>query len=162
MKNRVGTSRNGFTIVELLIVVVVIAILAAITIVAYNGVTAQAKTSKGASEAAMILKKLELYRTNFGDAALPLQSNQNWDATSDLSSTSPETKLPSNLLALRGTDNSTDASITDYANISNNASGKPALYVFFACVNNGLITGEKIPYADYSTKTLKWVRTGNC
>ncbi len=35
----------GFTIVELLIVVVVIAILAAITIVAYNGVTQRAKVS---------------------------------------------------------------------------------------------------------------------
>ena len=38
-------NKNGFTIVELLIVVVVIAILAAITIVAYNGVQTRAKTS---------------------------------------------------------------------------------------------------------------------
>lgn len=36
---------NGFTIVELLIVVVVIAILAAITIVSFNGVQARAKYS---------------------------------------------------------------------------------------------------------------------
>jgi len=36
------TSRRGFTIVELLIVVVVIAILAAITIVSYNGITNKA------------------------------------------------------------------------------------------------------------------------
>jgi len=40
---------DGFTIVELLIVVVVIAILAAITIVSYNGVQAQAKRSAIAS-----------------------------------------------------------------------------------------------------------------
>lgn len=39
-------TRRGFTIVELLIVVVVIAILATITIVSYNGITNQAKTSK--------------------------------------------------------------------------------------------------------------------
>jgi len=38
-------SRGGFTIVELLIVVVVIAILAAITIVSYNGITASAEES---------------------------------------------------------------------------------------------------------------------
>lgn len=36
---------KGFTIVELLIVVVVIAILAAITVVSYNGITAQAEDS---------------------------------------------------------------------------------------------------------------------
>lgn len=35
---KVGKNKQGFTIVELLIVVVVIAILAAITIVAYNGI----------------------------------------------------------------------------------------------------------------------------
>ena len=42
---RQGSARRGFTIVELLIVVVVIAILAAITLVAYNGITANAKES---------------------------------------------------------------------------------------------------------------------
>ena len=36
---------NGFTIVELLIVIVIIGILAAITIVAYNGITARAQTT---------------------------------------------------------------------------------------------------------------------
>ena len=35
--------RRGFTIVELLIVIVVIGILAAITIIAYNGVQVRAK-----------------------------------------------------------------------------------------------------------------------
>lgn len=39
------TSRRGFTIVELLIVIVVIAILAAITIVAYNGLQQRANVS---------------------------------------------------------------------------------------------------------------------
>lgn len=49
-------NKNGFTIVELLIVIVVIAILATITIVSYNGVTGRAKSVaitnslRGASE----------------------------------------------------------------------------------------------------------------
>jgi prepilin-type N-terminal cleavage/methylation domain-containing protein len=44
-KTNLKNSHKGFTIVELLIVVVVIAILAAITIVAYNGIQTRAKTS---------------------------------------------------------------------------------------------------------------------
>ena len=36
----IRTDKHGFTIVELLIVIVVIAILAAITVVAYNGIQA--------------------------------------------------------------------------------------------------------------------------
>ncbi len=55
-------SRSGFTIVELLIVIVVIAILAAITIVAYNGIQQRAKFSKLQSDLGLIRKSLELYR----------------------------------------------------------------------------------------------------
>lgn len=50
---------RGFTIVELLIVIVVIAILAAITIVAYNGIQNRAKTSSAQSAANVVLKKAE-------------------------------------------------------------------------------------------------------
>jgi prepilin-type N-terminal cleavage/methylation domain-containing protein len=47
---QVGKNKNGFTIVELLIVIVVIGILAAITIVAFNGVTKRANTAAVQSE----------------------------------------------------------------------------------------------------------------
>lgn len=57
----IKTKNQGFTIVELLIVVVVIAILAAITIVSYNGITNKANASAAASTAATIQKKAELY-----------------------------------------------------------------------------------------------------
>ena len=52
---------NGFTIVELLIVIVVIAILAAISIVAYNGIQARGKASAAQSAATSLDKKLEIY-----------------------------------------------------------------------------------------------------
>lgn len=160
MKISIATSKKGFTIVELLIVVVVIAILAAITIVSYNGVTARAKSSKVAGEASMVLKKLELYRTNTG--SLPLQANQNWDLSSDVSSSFPETKLPNSMIVVRGQDNTPDGDVTEFDLIASNANASPAGYVFFACVTSGTITGEKIPYADFTTKTLKWIRTGSC
>jgi prepilin-type N-terminal cleavage/methylation domain-containing protein len=52
---------NGFTIVELLIVVVVIAILAAITIVSYNGITNRAKATAAQSLVSQIAKKISVY-----------------------------------------------------------------------------------------------------
>jgi len=57
-------SEKGFTIVELLIVIVVIGILAAIVIVAYNGVTQQANTSKARSNAQSVQKVLEAMNAN--------------------------------------------------------------------------------------------------
>lgn len=52
---------NGFTIVELLIVVVVIAILAAITIVSYNGIQNRARQSAAASTLRQAVIKISLY-----------------------------------------------------------------------------------------------------
>lgn len=53
------TKSSGFTIVELLIVIVVIAILAAITIVAYNGIQNRAKASAAQSASNTMIKKAE-------------------------------------------------------------------------------------------------------
>lgn len=59
--------RRGFTIVELLIVVVVIAILAAITIVSYNGISNRAKNSAAASSAEQAAKKVMAYAITNAD-----------------------------------------------------------------------------------------------
>lgn len=56
-------SQKGFTIVELLIVIVVIGILAAIVIVAFNGVQARANLTSAKSAAATIQKKAEAYNS---------------------------------------------------------------------------------------------------
>jgi prepilin-type N-terminal cleavage/methylation domain-containing protein len=57
---------RGFTIVELLIVIVVIGILAAITIVAYNGVQSRARNSSAQSAAENMAKKIEAYNATTG------------------------------------------------------------------------------------------------
>jgi len=51
----------GFTIVELLIVIVVIAILAAVTIVAYNGIQTRARASSVSSSLTQAAKKIAMY-----------------------------------------------------------------------------------------------------
>jgi prepilin-type N-terminal cleavage/methylation domain-containing protein len=66
--------QQGFTIVELLIVIVVIAILAAITIVAYNGVQNRSKLTAAQSAATNTAKKAELYNTDKSSYATSLST----------------------------------------------------------------------------------------
>ena len=60
-------NRRGFTIVELLIVIVVIAILAAITIVAYNGIQNRAKQSAAQSAVSQASKKVMTWAVQNND-----------------------------------------------------------------------------------------------
>jgi general secretion pathway protein G len=59
--------QKGFTIVELLIVVVVIGILAAIVVVAYNGVTSSTHESAVKNDLSSFAKKMEVYKATNGD-----------------------------------------------------------------------------------------------
>lgn len=59
--------KRGFTIVELLIVIVVIGILASITIVAYNGIQQRARDTQRKSDLASIAKVLQLGTVSTND-----------------------------------------------------------------------------------------------
>lgn len=59
-------SKSGFTIVELLIVIIVTAILAAITIVAYNGVQQRARITAMHTGLNSAYKLLEVYKIDHG------------------------------------------------------------------------------------------------
>ena len=59
-------NRYAFTIVELLVVIVVIAILAAITIVAYNGIQQRSRDAKRISDLEQIEKGLHLWSASTG------------------------------------------------------------------------------------------------
>ena len=63
------TKSRGFTIVELLIVIVVIAILAAITIVAYNGITKNANSSAAKSNADSVRAYANAYQADPANTA---------------------------------------------------------------------------------------------
>lgn len=63
---------RGFTIVELLIVIVVVAVLAAITIVAYNGVQDRARQSKISSDLAMLQRAIMTARVTQNMTMYPI------------------------------------------------------------------------------------------
>lgn len=72
---------RGFTIVELLIVIVVIAILAAISVVAYNGIQARARDTTRLQDIENIRKGLELYKAEKGYYPTALNSGMPSDST---------------------------------------------------------------------------------
>lgn len=64
---RIFTFRTqGFTIAELLVVIVVIGILASISIVSYSGITNRANTSSAQSTGRSVAQKVELYNIETG------------------------------------------------------------------------------------------------
>jgi type IV pilus assembly protein PilA len=75
--------KSGFTIVELLIVIVVIGILAAITIVAYNGVQTRAKASATQNLVGLLTRKARSYQAVTGQypTADQFKYNQATDST---------------------------------------------------------------------------------
>ena len=85
--------RMGFTIVELLIVVVVIAILATIAVVSYNGISVRARDTDRVTDINTIQKKLEVfYATNgYYPSAADMSTTTYRTTTLDLpmSATSP-------------------------------------------------------------------------
>lgn len=66
MNKKSQMKATGFTIVELLVVIVVIGILASITIISYSGITKKAVTSTLQSDLSNASKQLKMYQVNNG------------------------------------------------------------------------------------------------
>ena len=70
-------TQRGFTIVELLIVIVVIAILAAITIVAYNGIQQRARDTDRKSDITALVKAMSVWSVQTGNT--PMQTGAGYN-----------------------------------------------------------------------------------
>lgn len=71
MSTSIRREQNGFTLVELLIVIVVIAILAAISLVTYNGITVRARDTTRAQDLQTISRELLLYNVTHNGVPSP-------------------------------------------------------------------------------------------
>ena len=137
---------SGFTIVELLIVIVVIAILAAISIVAYTGIQSRAKTSSAQTAAANLEKKVQLYYIDEGHYPLRF---------SDLAGASPSEVYYLTGVTLGGTlTNSTPENAVHYAPCG---SGNPANIAGITASN---IVGAILYYRNYSNSNNDYIRIG--
>ncbi|MDK2899225.1 MAG: hypothetical protein PWQ10_412, partial [Patescibacteria group bacterium] len=76
-------SSSAFTIVELLIVIVIIGILAAITLVSYTGIASRANIATIQSDLSNASKKLSMYYATYGSypTTTGLSSSTNWCPT---------------------------------------------------------------------------------
>ena len=145
MLNNIKTVQKdrGFTIVELLIVIVVIGILAAITVVAYNGITNRANKTNAEAAAANALKKAEAYNAD-----------------------GPTSAYPTTPAALTGAATTTTYNLTgvtfNTGTVSTTVPSSPNVLQFYTCSG---ATGVQVAFWDYtSTASNKWTArtTGSC
>ena len=118
-----GKSKSGFTIVELLIVIVVIAILAAITIVAYNGIQNRTYESTVRSDLRMIAKKLAIYKLDSTNDRYPLGMSASLSPVTVKVSTAAYSNVANTNLTYYETDDGADYAL--FATVKNG----PVLYV---------------------------------
>jgi len=92
-----SNKQTGFTIVELLIVIVVIGILAAITIVAFNGVQSKAQAARTTSDLVSYQKAITIARNNKG-VALRYITNSTYSMSNCISAAAnPDASEPRDL-----------------------------------------------------------------
>ncbi len=152
MQTNINSNKRGFTIVELLIVIVVIAILAAISIVAYNGIQNRGKTSAGAALAGQIVKKAEAYNTIQSSYPTAAELIGNYDkGTTTASTKTQEAKLDDATAVISLTAAATG---TTYSTTLSDGNKKVAVF--------GCAAGLNVYYYDYtpSTAAMQTVKAG--
>lgn len=106
-------ANTGFTIVELLIVIVVIGILAAITIVAYNGIQQRAVATTIATDLSGAKKQLALYEVDSGQYPATLTEVNNGQGVKASNGTTYQYTSTANTYCLTATKGTTSYKIAN-------------------------------------------------
>lgn len=142
---------QGFTLVELLIVIVIIAILTVVSLVAYNGLQNQAKTSAAKSAADAVAKKAELYNT--AKSKYPHQLSELTDKTTGtppVSQTGEPYYLDEKTVKTPGTALADGHAPTEGANAIE----------YHPCGTND--SGAEVKYYNFSTNKVESRQIGSC
>ncbi len=142
---------QGFTLVELLIVIVIIAILTVVSLVAYNGLQNQAKTSTAKSAADTVAKKAELYNT--AKSKYPHQLSDLTDKTTGtppVSQTGEPYYLDEKTVKTPGTALADGHAPTEGANAIE----------YHPCGTND--SGAEVKYYNFSTNKVESRQIGSC
>jgi len=142
---------QGFTLVELLIVIVIIAILTVVSLVAYNGLQNQAKTSTAKSAADTVAKKAELYNT--AKSKYPHQLSELTDKTTGtppVSQTGEPYYLDEKTVKTPGTALADGHAPTEGANAIE----------YHPCGTND--SGAEVKYYNFSTNKVESRQIGSC
>lgn len=83
MKKTRRTKQSGFTIIELLVIIVVVGILAGIGIFAYIDSQQRGRDTKRVANAESIIQAIELYTRDKGEFPEPVESAENWEQSSE-------------------------------------------------------------------------------
>jgi len=106
-------NQKGFTIVELLIVIVVIGILAALVLNAFSGVQAKARDTKRQTDVRAISSQLEAYYNGGGNGTYPADTGTTAAPVSPLTDSFAQTNWPGfDINAFRPPNNSASNSVT--------------------------------------------------
>ena len=132
---------RGFTIVELLVVIVVIGILAAITIVSYTGVTTRAKTAQAQSNAQSAQSVAEAYNADNGSYP---------DTIAHFTAGSTSSKLPAGMSVVAGL----AGAVVPITGTDPLSASTGQTTVTWACLTSCTTpTGGRITYWNYSLAT---------